>query len=100
VLAEDPGCSVLTVTSLGMLLLTREHAARRGWTDHSRSIALWRDVENGEQVVALPEGANGAVLHVIRRAKTEYTADGRGDGGFAFFPVLSGWTPIFPKKSS
>ncbi len=94
VLAEDPGCSVLTVTSLGMAALSREHCAKMGWADRSRAVALWRDITGPDTIIELPEGANAAVLHVVCKSHEEFSADGRGDGGVAFFPVLSGWRPL------
>jgi hypothetical protein len=54
VLAEDPGTSVLTLTSLGMALRSRplqKGTGRR--TEVNRSIALWRDVESGEHEITL-----------------------------------------------
>lgn len=101
VLAEDPGTSVLTVTSLGMSALTRERALKMGWSDRSRAIALWRDIRSGETVIELPEGTNAAILHVVCAHEEEFTADGRGDGGVAFFPVLTGWKALsVPSASS
>lgn len=93
VLADDPGSSVLTVTSLGMSALTQKHAKARGWTDHSRAIALWKDVEH-KAVIELAEGEDAAILHIVNKRRTEYTADGREDGGVASFPTLAGWTPL------
>ena len=43
VLADDPGCSVLSLTSLGMAQLSRPRAETR----RSRVVALWKDRFNG-----------------------------------------------------
>ena len=50
VLAEDPGSSVLTVTSLGMARLSRPPKK-----PVSRAVALWKDPVSGAVEVALPE---------------------------------------------
>lgn len=88
VLAEDPGCSVLTLTSLGMASLSRlEDPAR----DRSRTIAWWRDVHFGQRELALREEESAAVLRVVRKSGEEFTADGRGDGGAAHYAVYAGF---------
>jgi hypothetical protein len=87
VLAEDPGCSVLTLTSLGMSRRTR--AAHRG-SDRSGVIALWRDFIYGTREIELEEGHDACVLSLVNRSKVEFTADGRGDDGQAHFPVFAG----------
>jgi len=92
VLAEDPGTSVLTVTSLGMAERSRpvlEGTGRRA--DPNRTIALWRDVESGEHELALDRGDDACLLNLVCRSKKEYAADGRGDGEQAHFPVFAGY---------
>jgi hypothetical protein len=86
-LADDPGCSVLSVTSLGMARLSRP---RRG-ESKSRTIALWKDAKSGEaQEITIDEDSWGVVLSLSMRHIEEWTADGRSDEGNAIYPVLSG----------
>jgi hypothetical protein len=86
-LADDPGCSVLSVTSFGMARLSRP---RRG-DSKPRVVALWKDAKSGEaQEISIDEGAGGLVLSLSMRHVEEWTADGRSDEGNAIHPVLSG----------
>jgi hypothetical protein len=87
VLAEDPGSSVLTLTSLGMAELSRPPAG----SAISRAIALWKDAKTGEAVsIELPPGKHAAVLSLSRVFVKEYAADGRDDGGMTGYPTLTG----------
>ena len=72
VLADDPGCSVLTLTSLGMTELSRQPR-----NTESRAIALWKDAKSGAREIELPHGAFGLVLSVTRESASANTADGR-----------------------
>ena len=72
VLAEDPGCSVLTLTSLGMTGLSGQPG-----NPPSRGIALWKDATSGAVEIELPRGAFGVVLSVTRESGPVTTADGR-----------------------
>jgi hypothetical protein len=94
VLAEDPGSSVLTLTSLGMCRRTR--AGHRN-NDRSNVIALWRDVNYGVREIELGEKDDACVLSLVCKSLIEYTADGRGDDGSAHFPVFAG---VYPFNSS
>lgn len=90
-LADDPGSSVLTLTSLGMATLSRPE----GVTKPSRVIALWKDARSSSpQEIELPEGAQGVVICLSVKYLTEWTADGRSDQGTAGYPLLSGIHPI------
>jgi len=87
VLADDPGCSVLTLTSLGMSKLSRP----RSGPSRSNVIGLWKDAKNGvPQEIELDAGAQGVLLSITMRHEEEWSADGRSDGGYAIYPVLSG----------
>jgi len=87
VLADDPGSSVLTLTSIGMSQLSRPPST----TAASRAIALWKDAKTGEAVsIDLPHDKQGAVLSLSRVFVKEYTADGRDDGGATGYPTLTG----------
>jgi hypothetical protein len=92
VLAEDPGCSVLTLTNLGMAQRCRPVLRTTGKrADASRVIGLWRDVEAGEIEIALDAGDDACVLSLECRLREEYSADGRSDGGETRYPVFAGF---------
>lgn len=89
VLADDPGSSVLTVTSLGMSL--------RSWSDQkppSRVVALWKDPRRGAQPITLDRDDDALLLCLSAMWMKEWLADGRSDGGTAAQLVLSGVEPI------
>ena len=75
VLADDPGSSVLTVTSLGMAQLAKPPAG----VSRSRSVALWKDAMGNVEEIVLPPESVAAVLNLRARKRPEWTADGRCD---------------------
>jgi hypothetical protein len=90
VLAEDPGSSVLTVSPLGMVRLSRPRGIPA-----SNVVALWKDALSGEPIeISLPERHQGLLLSLTRVWKEEFTADGRSDGGATAYLTLSGTHPI------
>ena len=90
VLADDPGSSVLTVTSIGMAELSRP-----GGIPASRVIALWKDAKTGRPCeITLPPGAEAVVVTMSAEFDEEWTADGRSDGRATGYPILSGIHPI------
>ena len=90
VLADDPGSSVLTLTSIGMAQLSRPPGV-----SPSRSVALWKDAKSGAaRQIDLPAGADGLVLNLARHLEEEWSADGRTDGGVAGYPILAGVHPV------
>lgn len=87
VLADDPGSSVLTLTSVGMAELSRPPNVQ----GYSRAVALWKDAKSGEAVsIDLPPDMEGVILSLSRKLVKEYAADGRDDGGATGYPTLSG----------
>lgn len=92
VLAEDPGSSVLTVSSLGMVQLSRPPSL-----PPSRVVGLWRDASQGHVPLELPPGAGGIVLSISKFFKTEFLADGRDDRAAAGHPRLSGSHALYFK---
>jgi hypothetical protein len=90
VLAEDPGSSVLTLTSLGMAKRSKpgDDVDRQLYAGKPPVIALWRDID-GTREIALPEGHDACVLSLVCRSKREYTLDGRSDDQ-SHFPVYAG----------
>ena len=84
-LADDPGCSVLTLTSLGMIDLSNTRQT------HPRIVpALFKDPINGAQEIAFPPGAQAAVVTLNRSPRSEWTADGRLDAVSNSCPTLGG----------
>lgn len=92
VLAEDPGTSVLTLTSLGMAERCRPILRSTGKrADPSRVIALWRDIDAGEIEIALDAKDDACILSLECRLKEEYSADSRSDGEQSRYPVFAGF---------
>jgi len=90
VLAEDPGCSVLSMTSLGMAQRSRPRQQSGDTSDKRSTIALWRDAIYGEREIALEPGHNACVLSLVKKTATEFTI-GAGTGSHvAAFPVYAG----------
>jgi hypothetical protein len=89
VLADDPGCSVLTFTSLALIA--------RGMTsdrDQSRSVAFFKNSLGMERELFLPQGAHALALRLTARSKAEHSLDGRSDGGAAYIWELREVTPV------
>ncbi len=96
VLADDPGSSVLTLTSVGMAELSRPPGVAP-----ARTIGLWKDAKSGAaRQIDLPSGAEGIVLNLARQLDEEWSADGRSDGGAAGYPILGGIHPVFLEEES
>lgn len=79
VLAEDPGSSVLTFTSLG--LIERQNASKV--FPQSSSVALWKDEANGVRRLELSRDADAIYLALKADQKTEHTLDGRSDDAYS-----------------
>ncbi len=62
--------------------------------NRSRVIAIWKDRFAAAQEIELAEGSVAVAMSLSTRYEEEFTADGRGDGGYAAYPVLSGVHPI------
>jgi hypothetical protein len=77
VLAEDPGTSVLSLTSFGLIARQNDF----GEFDQASSIALWKDERSGVRKLELHREADALVLELNAVAKEERTLDGRRDGG-------------------
>jgi hypothetical protein len=85
VLAEDPGCSVLTLTCLGMI----KRSQRPGGTIKP-VIGLWKDRDSAATELTLPEGHHGLVLSLTPKSAEQLTIDLRSDNGMAVEYRLSG----------
>jgi hypothetical protein len=72
VLADDPGSSVLTLSSFGMV-----KRSRPGGREASQVIALWKDPTTGVREIPLEPGADAVLLTVAFDRATRYAADRR-----------------------
>jgi hypothetical protein len=89
VLADDPGCSVLTLTSLGLMMRT----SRTGSVGR-RIVGLWKDDRGETRELEMPSGSHALLLKLIGHRNKELTLDGRGDGKLATSWQLSSALPI------
>lgn len=85
ILAEDPGSSVLTITSLGMSSLSKPTSG----PDRSRVVALWKEASAGAvQEIEMPTDRDCVVLSLSMRKTKDWAADGRSR--VAATPALTG----------
>lgn len=91
-LADDPGCSVLTFTSWG--LVKRTNAS--GKYPPSRSVALWKDETGNVEQILMPPGDGPAGILVSLAGKTtrDWTIDGRSVENWSW--RFHGQQPILP----
>jgi hypothetical protein len=75
VLAEDPGSSILTLTSVGLI-----RRAKKPGDAATSVIGLWKDRESKALELALPDGNQGLVLCLTNKSAEQRTLDGRSDG--------------------
>lgn len=74
VLADDPGSSVLTLTSLGMIRRSTEPGAQE-----CRQIALWKEPGESARELTLPPGDHALLLTLTSSRETQTTLDTRVD---------------------
>lgn len=72
VLADEPGSSVLTLTSAGMAMRCRPPGLAP-----SHAVALWSDRTSGLREIELAPGAEAVMVTAVERMTTLWTADGR-----------------------
>jgi hypothetical protein len=89
VLADDPGCSVLTLSSLGMVNLSRSYEKPQ-----KRVVACWKEASGKFVPLELAASDDGMILNLQFKTRHEWSLDGRDDGGVASMPVLRGTHPI------
>jgi hypothetical protein len=94
VLAEDPGCATITLTSLGMV----KRSLPPNITQPSRVVALWNDGINSAREIELNEGAVGILLSLSVESRTEMMADGREEFKSTNCVKLGSVHHIYPKK--
>ena len=73
VLKDDPGCSVLTLTCLGISERTKD--LKRYQTDKSRFVAFWNDPIGGPKELELAKEAGGLLLNLALDSRDEWTID-------------------------
>ena len=88
-LADDPGCSVLSLTSLGLM-----RRSNFRYQSSRQVIGLWRDSAGTTRELDLPGDAQGLVLTLNSTQRHEFTLDGRDDGGAARVWQLTGSVPV------
>lgn len=81
VLAEDPGCAALTMTSRGLMTLQHRLGTYRSNGD-DRVIGLWRD-DGATKPVSLkcPYDSQAVLLTIVEEASEDIALDGRVDMG-------------------
>lgn len=100
VLADDPGTSVLTLTSYGMAARSQPPGSRvAAPANRPLPVALWKDQKTGYCEVPIQAGDGAAVLTMSAEFLHELTADGRDDDGFASSIVLHGYHTL-PRVTS
>jgi len=72
-LADDPGCTVLTFTSFGLLKRGNENSEYKA----SNSVGLLRDTDGATREIALATEKKGILLTLGSEKKKDYTIDGR-----------------------
>tara|TARA_R110001599_G_scaffold248174_2_gene448223 strand:- start:163 stop:3243 length:3081 start_codon:yes stop_codon:yes gene_type:complete len=90
VLADDPGSSILTLTSFGLI---ERSSKSRDYT--SRSIGMWREPDGETREIILPTGCHAQLLTLRSDYTEERTLDSRSDNGdSAIVWRFAGLTPI------
>ena len=74
VLSEDPGCAVITLTSMGMVKRNNPKVGR-----NTNSIAIVSDCEGQTNEIELQENSVGVLLNLCLTPKSVKLADGRVD---------------------
>lgn len=77
VLSIDPGSSVLSFSSQGLISRSSKVLKERG-EKPSKSFALWTD-DKQTKSIGLKKGSHGVVLSLTEYPKVDYTMDGRID---------------------
>ena len=93
-LADDPGSSVLTLTSLALVARSNAVRSAKGETT-SRSIGLWKnrpvkESDSNLEILKLPERAHALVLRLASTEATETTMDGRPNNDTSAWYVIDG----------
>lgn len=97
VLADEPGCAVLTLTCAGTVNLSnRHHMISQGSEEMPDPIvAFWKQADGREEHIELPYGANGVLLRLQSRSKHQTTLDNRSDRSSSRELNFKSQTPLF-----
>lgn len=97
VLADEPGCAVLTLTCAGTVNLSnRHHMVYAGLEEMPTPIvALWRQADGREEHIELPGDANGVLLTLQSRSKHQTTLDNRSDRSSSRELTFKSQKPLF-----
>ncbi len=95
VLADDPGTSVLTLTSLGMI-----NRSTQTGEQPCRQIALWKEAGSNTRELSLPVGEHGLVLSLSMRRQERLSLDKRKFSAETSMFYLSGTRGVKVKDSS
>jgi hypothetical protein len=80
VLADDPGTSVLTLTSVGMVAQSQDIEAKKPpLPSRTHRVGLWKSPSDGWKAVDVPTDSNALLLTISAEWQQEFSADGRGD---------------------
>lgn len=81
VLADEPGCSVLTLTCAATVDSSNTHFIKtaKPKTPPQRVIARWTQTENVSHDIIMPDGTNGVLLCLRSDPKHQTTLDNRSD---------------------
>jgi hypothetical protein len=93
VLAEDPGCAVLTLSSLGMVRRSRPPGCAP-----SRAVAMWSEPTSGNTHLELARGASALLTRSTVGSTTAWTADGRRHSVGMPSSVLTGVSQLRPVR--
>ncbi len=94
VLADDPGCAVLSVTSVAMVDRSNKHEK-----NGERSVALWKHHSGRTEQISLPKDAKGLLLALASTKVEQVTMDNRADGEETRRFELMGYDPLYLNKS-
>jgi predicted amidohydrolase len=94
VLADDPGTSVLSVTSKGMAARSRKSDGNRTEKDKALTIGLWRDLVQGSTELELDRDSHAIIFTISSNYEKEYTLDGRCDGGVSSVFRMDSMKPV------
>jgi hypothetical protein len=75
VLADEPGCAVLTLTCSAMM----DRSNRSFGKSAKRAIALWAQADGKKEEIELAHDCQGVLLSLQSRAKHQTTLDNRSD---------------------
>lgn len=89
VLADDPGCSVITLTSIGMV-----ERYRVSWREKSRAVAHWKEAQGIPTPIELADDEAGIILYLNVDIKKEKIADGREERVGTSYLTLGGVSHI------